>query len=148
MRTTVQKKFDGDRYLREHEQMLWAGKELADGRRRMYAGTSEDDLVVNYKTLENMFRRPTMLQSVSGFSAFSSSGGTSRTTSTHNLSSIGGHSGPYFGPNGSYPTFGESSDGHGTWAGGSSTGHGTPNWIQSNAGSTTSSRRGSISGGF
>lgn len=76
LRKIVQKSFSGDRYLREHEQMLWIGKYKNEALRRQVAADSNqtilDMLDDIYTGLEIQEYRPAFLRHVSGFSAFNS----------------------------------------------------------------------------
>lgn len=73
MRNTVLAKFDGDRYLREHEQMLWIGQEVHYARQKLYQSQGEKQVQKNRVNLERELRRAGRPANVRGFSAFSSS---------------------------------------------------------------------------
>jgi Glycosyl transferases group 1 len=64
LRTIVQKSFSGDRYLREHEQMLWLGKHRCEGVRQSIAREHNetvidmlDDVEVNAREYRPAFQR-------------------------------------------------------------------------------------------
>jgi Glycosyl transferases group 1 len=76
LRKIVQKSFSGDRYLREHEQMLWIGKHKNENLRRK-AATDANEVVIDMlgdmlNGLEVREYRPSFMRYVSGFSAFNS----------------------------------------------------------------------------
>ena len=77
LRSIVEKSFSGDRYLREHEQMLWLGKHRNEARRERLAAENKE-IVINvlddmYNGIEHREYRPEFLRHVSGFSAFNAS---------------------------------------------------------------------------
>jgi hypothetical protein len=76
LRKIVQKSFSGDRYLREHEQMLWIGKHKNEARRQQIATDTNQtviDMLDDIATgLEVQEYRPQFFRHVSGFSAFNS----------------------------------------------------------------------------
>jgi hypothetical protein len=76
LRSIVQKSFSGDRYLREHEQMLWLGKHRNEIRREALAAQNNEKVIEMlddvYTGLEMREYRPEFLRHVSGFSAFNS----------------------------------------------------------------------------
>ncbi|KAI3393112.1 hypothetical protein diail_4710, partial [Diaporthe ilicicola] len=74
MRNTVLRKFDGDRYLREHEQMLWVGQQVHYTRQRLYNAQGERQVQANMRNLEHNMRRVGRPAMTRGFSALSSSG--------------------------------------------------------------------------
>jgi hypothetical protein len=75
LRKIVQKSFSGDRYLREHEQMLWIGKYQNEAKRFQVASKNHETVIEmlddNDSNLEEEYR-PRFLRDVSGFSAFGS----------------------------------------------------------------------------
>lgn len=73
MRKTVLRKFDGDRYLREHEQMLWIGQEVHYARQKLYQSQGEKQVASHRVNLERELRKAARPADVRGFSAFSSS---------------------------------------------------------------------------
>jgi hypothetical protein len=83
LRKIVQKSFSGDRYLREHEQMLWLGKYRNEAQRERLARNNRETLI---DMLDNVFAgqeyRPGFLRHLSGFSAFDSPMGSARYAST------------------------------------------------------------------
>lgn len=77
LRKIVQKCFSGDRYLREHEQMLWIGKYQNEARRLQLAAENRETVIemfdeVAARGLDIPDYRPRALRGVSGFSAFNS----------------------------------------------------------------------------
>lgn len=77
LRTVVQKSFSGDRYLREHEQMLWLGKYMNEARRERIAREKHMtaiDVMLDDDDTGRPWQdfRPEMLRHVSGFSSFES----------------------------------------------------------------------------
>jgi hypothetical protein len=75
LRKIVQKLFSGDRYLREHEQMLWIGKYQNESKRLRVANKKHETVIEmlddNDSNLEEEYQ-PGFLRGVSGFSAFGS----------------------------------------------------------------------------
>ena len=78
LRGIVQKSFSGDRYLREHEQMLWLGKHIHQSRMELVARENGTHVVETtmmeemYVSVDSREYRPEFLRHVSGFSAFNS----------------------------------------------------------------------------
>jgi glycosyltransferase involved in cell wall biosynthesis len=69
LRKVVQKSFSGDRYLREHEQMLWIGKYQTEAR-QSNAVEEYHETFIDF--LDEPEYRPRILRGVSGYSAFNS----------------------------------------------------------------------------
>lgn len=80
MRNTVLRKFDGDRYLREHEQMLWIGQEVHYARQQLYQSQGEQQVQASRTNLDQALRRAARPAPVRGFSAFSSTAQSERTS--------------------------------------------------------------------
>lgn len=86
LRGIVQKSFSGDRYLREHEQMLWVGKYLHDAQHERIARERRlTTIEVPFDDMddpENPWQayRPDFWRSIRGFSAFESVSGVNRST--------------------------------------------------------------------
>lgn len=79
LRSIVQKSFSGDRYLREHEQMLWLGKHIHQSRLEQLSRDNGSTVIETGQMLDDMYSgidvreyRPEFLRHVSGFSAFNS----------------------------------------------------------------------------
>jgi Glycosyl transferases group 1 len=77
LRNVVKKSFSGDRYLREHEQMLWLGKHLNEARRERTAKEKHQstiDMMLDDGDLRYPWEdyRPEFLRHVTGFSAINS----------------------------------------------------------------------------
>jgi hypothetical protein len=79
LRSIVQKSFSGDRYLREHEQMLWLGKHIHQSRMEQLSRNNGSTILEPGQMMDDMYSgidvreyRPEFLRHVSGFSAFNS----------------------------------------------------------------------------
>jgi len=75
LRRIVQSSFSGDRYLREHEQMLWIGKYKSEILRKKMAADNQQTVIEMLDDVDTQEYRPEFLRRVSGFSAFSSAPG-------------------------------------------------------------------------
>jgi Glycosyl transferases group 1 len=90
LRRIVQKSFSGDRYLREHEQMLWIGKLQYDSRRRRIARQNNQtviDMSDDYDVASDRLRR-SAFRDIPGFSAFNSVIGSSSTDFVRSRNSL------------------------------------------------------------
>jgi hypothetical protein len=96
LRKVVQKSFSGDRYLREHEQMLWIGKYKNEALRRQAAINANETII---EMLDDVYTRwnegeyrPEFLRYIKGYSAFNSIVGSevhfSAPSSTFNLEDL------------------------------------------------------------
>lgn len=87
LRKVVQKSFSGDRYLREHEQMLWIGKYQTEARRSS-AAAEHHEVFIEYLDdgCEQMEFHPGILRNVVGSSAFKTSLETSEGKSESSVS--------------------------------------------------------------
>ena len=79
LRGIVQKSFSGDRYLREHEQMLWLGKYIHQSRQQELSLSRGSTVIETDQLPDEIFSginareyRPEFLRDVTGFSAFNS----------------------------------------------------------------------------
>src|SRR5204863_2122606 len=77
LRKIVQKSFSGDRYLREHEQMLWVGKHRNEAKRKFLASKNNETILEMLDDIENSVGiqeyRPKILRGISGYSAYDAS---------------------------------------------------------------------------
>jgi hypothetical protein len=92
LREIVQKCFSGDRYLREHEQMLWIGKHQNETlRRKIATGNGETIVEIADEILEETEDgeyRPAFLRGISGYSAFNSMLGSEVQLTNGSISSL------------------------------------------------------------
>ena len=85
LRKIVQKSFSGDRYLREHEQMLWVGKHRNEAKHKSLAAQNNETIIEMLDDVDNAIEieefRPTILRGVSGYSAYDASLSSARRSS-------------------------------------------------------------------
>jgi len=89
LRKVVQKSFSGDRYLREHEQMLWIGKYQTEARRSESVAQHHETMIEFLDDEDEVEFRPGILRDVSGYSAFNSTVVTSSGSPSRGSASVG-----------------------------------------------------------